>query len=353
MNTFGKNITLTTFGESHGPAMGGVLDGFPSGFKLDFEKIYEIIRKRKPGSSPLATQRKEDDMPEFLSGINEDGITLGSPIGFIVRNIDHHSSDYDELKHLCRPNHADFTYMEKYGIRDHRGGGRSSARETVNWVIGGAICLQWLNSQGINIQSELTKVGEAGIADPFKNIIKNPETEEKIIISDSQKEAILAEIQKAKSEGDSIGGIVSCLITGVPPGVGMPVADKLQAALAKAMLSINASKGFEYGYGFRSAESKGSETTDQFNKEYANDGKVTVTNNSGGIQGGISNGMSIFFNVAFKPTPTIYQPVLALDYDQKKVKELRVKGRHDPCVALRGVPVVQAMAALVIADFLR
>lgn len=352
MNTFGKHLTLTTFGESHGPAMGGVIDGFPPGYKIDFEALYAEVAKRRPGQSALVTARNESDRPEFLSGISPEGITIGTPIGFIVRNSDHHSGDYDEMARIYRPNHADYTYICKYGIRDHRGGGRSSARETVNWVVAGALANQWLLTKGISVEAVLTQVGAVSAGDVFEDAMKHPDCPVSLDISPELRKAMEEEVMLAKKGGDSVGGRVGCLITGLPAGVGSPVADKLHAALAAAMMSINAAKGFEYGIGFRSASSFGSDTADSFvPAEYPGAPLRTATNYSGGIQGGISNGMPIFFSVAFKPTPTLMKPLSTVDASGNAAT-LNPAGRHDPCVAVRAVPVVKAMASLVIADFL-
>lgn len=352
MNTFGKNLTLTTFGESHGPAMGGIIDGFPAGFKIDFEALNTEIAKRRPGSSVLVTARKETDTPEFLSGISPEGVTLGTPIGFIVRNADHHSSDYDEMARLYRPNHADYTYIKRYGIRDHRGGGRSSARETVNWVVAGALAQQWLLTNGIKIETVLSQVGSVTAGDIFHGLMTEPEKPFSLEVNPDLRLAMEEQVKKAKKAGNSIGGKVSCLISGMPAGIGEPVAGKLHAALAGAMMSINAAKGFEYGLGFRASSAKGSETADRFIPVDKNNGIIkTSTNYSGGIQGGISNGMPIFFSVAFKPTPTLMMPLETVDTDGNGTI-LNPAGRHDPCVAVRAVHVVKAMAALVIADYL-
>lgn len=352
MNTFGNNLTLTTFGESHGPAMGGVIDGFPAGFKIDFDLLLEEVAKRRPGSSPLVTARNESDRPEFLSGISPDGITLGSPIGFIVRNADHRSSDYDEMARVYRPNHADYTYIKRYGIRDHRGGGRSSARETVNWVVAGALAQQWLAPKGIKVEAVLSQAGSVTAGDIFDSLMTDPENPFVLEVNPSLKLAMEEVIKEAKKAGDSIGGRVSCLITGIPAGIGNPVAGKLHAALAAAMMSINAAKGFEYGLGFRASSAKGSETADRFlPSEQEGDALKTATNFSGGIQGGISNGMPVFFSVAFKPTPTLLRPQPTVD-TLGHATTLNPAGRHDPCVAVRAVHVVKAMAALVVADFL-
>lgn len=349
MNTFGKNLTLTTFGESHGKAMGGVIDGFPAGFKIDFERIYRDVAKRRPGSSVTVSARNEADIPEFLSGINEDGVTLGTPIGFIVRNSDIRSSDYNEIEKMFRPNHADYTYLRKYGIRDARGGGRSSARETVNWVVAGALAAQWLETLGITVEAALTQVGNVVVENVFSQLMLHPESPFTLKIDDEIKRKFEDLIIKTKKAGDSVGGRVSCVITGVPAGVGDPVADKLQASLARAMMSINAAKGFEYGTGFNSASSFGIQTADRYIPGNSLADVRTATNFSGGIQGGITNGMPIYFHVAFKPTPTVMTPLETVDIDGKPVI-LNPSGRHDPCVAVRAVYVVKAMAQLVIAD---
>ena len=320
MNTFGQRLRLTTFGESHGPAMGGILDGVPPRFKIDFEALQKGLDRRRPGQSTLTTARNEADRPEFLSGLTSDGVTLGTPIGFIVRNSDHRSSDYSAT--LLRPNHADYTYMLRYGIRDHRGGGRASARETVNWCVGGEIARQLLASKGIAISARLISVG--GRESDFEEIIA-----------------------AAKRNGDSVGAVVGCVINGMPGGVGDPVFGKLHARLAQAIMSINAAKGFDYGLGFESANQLGSDVVDFFRCD--EDGIHTTTNYSGGIQGGISNGQDIWFRVAFKPTPTLMRDVVTVDIDGEE-HVLKAAGRHDPCVGVRAVPVVEAMAALTIAD---
>ena len=351
MNTFGTKLRITTFGESHGPAIGGIIDGFPSYFQIDFEALQTEIDKRTPGSSKLVTQRKEKDVPEFLSGISENGITYGTPIGFIIRNSDNRSQDYSESAHKYRPNHADFTYDDKYGIRDYRGGGRASARETANWVVAGALAQQWLKKEwDVNIEVVLSAVGKISYLSEIKSaLIQNPFPRNILDIPFEIKGKMEDEILKAKNNGDSIGGMVTCLINGMAPGYGDPVFHKLHAKLAQAMMSINAAKGFEYGIGFQAAESLGSETLDIFTM--SNDKVSTATNFSGGIQGGISNGMPIFFNVAFKPTPTIMRNIPTLT-DSHEQTILKMRGRHDPCVAVRAVTVVKAMAALVVADFL-
>lgn len=327
MNTFGERLRLTTFGESHGPAIGGVIDGFPSGIVIDYDFLNKRMDERRPGR-PLATQRKEEDIPEFLSGINPDGVTLGTPIGFIIRNKDMRSGDYDVLKDSFRPNHADYTYQAKYGIRDCRGGGRASARETACRVVAGSLCEQFLKSKGIEIHASLIKVGKA----------------------EGNKDLLLQEIEKARAAKDSVGGIVECRIDGLAAGVGNPIYDKLSAQLAFAMMSINAAKGFEIGDGFALSSLHGSECIDEFYT--SGDGRIlTRTNHSGGIQGGISNGMPVMMKIAFKPTPTIGKP-LPLMKEGGEVVLQTIRGRHDPCVALRAVPVVRAMAALVVTDLI-
>ena len=327
MNTFGRNIRLTTFGESHGKAMGGILDGVPAGVQLSMDVILRETARRRPGQSHLVTARNEKDIPELLSGLTDDMVTLGTPIGFIVRNTDQHSNDYDEMAALYRPNHADFTYDCRYGIRDPRGGGRSSARETLNWVIGGAIVRQFPFMRNVDIKAEIISIG--GVSGTMDEMMKV--------------------VEQAKRDGDSVGGVVQCVVKGMPAGVGNPVFGKLHARLAEAMMSINAAKGFEYGDGFAAATMRGTEQADIFTSE---DGKITtLSNHSGGIQGGISNGNDIIFRVAFKPTPTLLRDVPTVDKDGNPAI-LKGKGRHDPCVALRAVPVVEAMAALVIADHL-
>ena len=328
MNTFGERLRLTTFGESHGPAIGGIIDGFPPGLEVDFDFIGKRMAERRPGR-PGASPRNEDDIPEFLSGISPAGITLGTPVGFIIHNKDVRSSDYGKLARAFRPNHADFTYQEKYGTRDYRGGGRASARETACRVVAGAMAEQFLLSREIRIEAWLAQVGE---------------------IRSSEEDILLDEIEKARKEQDSVGGIVECRVSGLPAGLGEPIYDKLSARLAFAMMSINAAKGFSIGDGFEMARRKGSEVIDEFYLD--KEGNVrTHTNHNGGILGGISNGMPVTMSVAFKPTPTIGRP-LPLISETGEVFTETIPGRHDPCVALRAVPVVRAMAALVVADFL-
>ncbi len=327
MNTFGKNLRLTTFGESHGKAMGGILDGMPGGVQLSMDVVLQATARRRPGQSHIVTARNEKDIPEFLSGLTDDMVTLGTPIGFIVRNTDQHSHDYDEMGTLYRPNHADFTYDMRYGIRDPRGGGRASARETLNWVIAGAIARQLPCMKGISITAGIISIGGATGTD----------------------EDLARVVEEAMKEGDSVGGVVGCVVSGIPAGIGNPVFGKLHARLAEAMMSINAAKGFEYGDGFAASSMRGTQHADIFASQ---DGKITTkTNHSGGIQGGISNGNDIVFRVAFKPTPTLLRDIETVDKEGCQAI-LKGKGRHDPCVALRAVPVVEAMAALTIADFL-
>lgn len=324
MNTFGQKLRLTTFGESHGPAIGGVIDGFPAGFRVDFDALAADMAARRPGQ-PGATQRREDDIPEFLSGLTPEGVTLGTPIGFIIRNRDCRSGDYGILAAAYRPNHADYTYQARYGLRDHRGGGRASARETACRVVAGSLAAQWLATQGIMVEARLVSVGQ--VTDPA---------------------LFMEEIERARAVRDSVGGVVEGTVTGLPAGIGNPVYGKLSSQLADAMMSINAAKGFEIGDGFALARARGSEVIDEFYKD--DDGKIkTRANHSGGIQGGISNGMPVTFRVAFKPTPTIGLPLPLLTEEGEVVTRV-VPGRHDPCVALRAVPVVRAMAALTIAD---
>lgn len=341
-NTFGKLFQLTTFGESHGVAIGGIIDGCPAGLELDMEAIQYQLDRRKPGQSKITTQRKESDKVQFLSGLFE-GRTLGTPIGFIIPNEDQKSKDYSHIKDIYRPSHADFTYQAKYGFRDYRGGGRSSARETASRVVGGAIARQLL--PGIAIHAYVSSVGDLDMEIPYHeldltktddNIVRcpHPATAEKMI----------EKIDAARKAGDTLGGVVSCVIQGVPAGWGEPVFDKLHSELGKAMLSINAVKGFEYGSGFAGTRMKGSEHNDSFNS-----GGGTKTNHSGGIQGGISNGEDIYFRVGFKPIATIMQDQSSINEKGEEVT-VKGKGRHDPCVVPRAVPIVEAMAALVLAD---
>lgn len=342
-NTYGTLFRLTTFGESHGPAIGGVIDGCPPGLTLDKDAVQYELDRRKPGQSAIVSQRREDDTVEFLSGIFE-GKTTGAPIGFTILNNNQKPNDYSHIKDVYRPSHADYTYDKKYGIRDYRGGGRSSARETVTRVVGGAIAKQLMPE--VRINAFVSSVGEIFIDKPYQaldftltetNAVRCPD-----VATAEKMESYIKEIRKA---GDTVGGTITCVIQNVPMGLGEPVFDKLHAELGKAMLSINAVKGFEYGSGFCGAKMKGSEHNDAFNTD-----GTTKSNLSGGIQGGISNGMDIYFRVAFKPVATIMQEQQTTDSEGNKVV-MQGKGRHDPCVVPRAVPIVEAMAAIVLADF--
>ncbi len=350
-NSFGELYKLTTFGESHGAAIGGVIDGCPAGLEIDLVFIQNELNRRKPGQSELTTSRDENDEVEFLSGIFE-GKSTGTPIGFLIRNKDSKSKDYDNLKDVYRPSHADYTYEKKYGIRDHRGGGRSSARETLARVVAGAIAKLFLLKQNIEIIAFVSQIGPQRIENELDELIPKS-IEDSLVrcpdpISSAKMESYLLEI---KEQGDSTGGIISCMIENSPAGLGDPVFDKLHADLGKAMLSINAVKGFEYGFGFESAAMKASELNDTFIN--TDDGIRTETNFSGGIQGGISNGESIYFNVAFKPVASISSTQKTVNKSAEEV-DLNFVGRHDPCVVPRAVPIVEAMAALVMIDhFLR
>ncbi len=342
-NTFGNIFKLTTFGESHGEALGGIIDGCPAGIMLDFDAITIEMQRRKPGQSKIVTQRKEEDEVQFLSGIFE-GKTTGTPIGFIIPNTNQKSHDYSDIKDTYRPSHADYVYEQKYGIRDYRGGGRSSARETASRVVGGAIAKQIIPK--IKINAYVSSVGEIVLNTPyqeldFSKIESNP------VRCPDEKMALQMEkyIQEIKKQGDTVGGTITCIIQNVPIGLGEPVFDKLHAELGKAMLSINAVKGFEFGSGFEGSKMKGSQHNDLFNEDGS-----TKTNLSGGIQGGISNGMDIYFKVAFKPVATLIQKQDVLT-NKGEIIELQGKGRHDPCVVPRAVPIVEAMVALVMADY--
>lgn len=342
-NSFGTIFKLTTFGESHGEAIGGIIDGCPAGVKLDLDLVQQEMDRRRPGQSSIVTQRKEPDTVKFLSGIFE-GETTGTPIGFIIENANQKSKDYSHIKDVYRPSHADFTYDKKYGNRDYRGGGRSSARETACRVAAGAVAKQLLSN--IEINAYTSAVGdirlqkghfEFDFSEKEKNAVRCPDQ--------ATAERMEAYIKEIRSQGDTVGGVVECVIKNVPVGLGEPVFDKLHAVLGKAMLSINAVKGFEYGSGFEGAAMKGSEHNDLFNED-----GTTKSNFSGGIQGGISNGMDIVFRVAFKPVATLMQKQQTINSKGKNV-EMQGKGRHDPCVVPRAVPIVEAMAALVLADF--
>lgn len=342
-NTFGNLFKLTTFGESHGTAIGGVIDGCPAGLTLDLEAVQTELNRRKPGQSSIVTQRKEPDEVEFLSGIFK-GQTTGTPIGFIIKNTNQKSKDYSHIKDVYRPSHADFTYDKKYGNRDYRGGGRSSARETANWVVAGAIAKQLLNN--VSVQAYTSSVGNIYLKKPYQDLDLSQVESNAVRCPDAKvAEQMMDRIKEIRKQGDTIGGTVTCVLKNIPVGLGEPVFDKLHAQLGKAMLSINAVKGFEYGSGFCGTEMTGSEHNDLFN-----DDGSTKTNLSGGIQGGISNGMDIYFRVAFKPVATLMQKQDTITFEGKQV-EMQGKGRHDPCVVPRAVPIVEAMASLVLADF--
>jgi len=351
-NTFGTLFRLTTFGESHGVALGGIIDGCPAGLEIDLEFVKSELQRRKPGQSNITTQRKEEDEVKFLSGIFE-GKTTGHPIGFTIENTNQKPTDYEHIKNSFRPSHADFTYQEKYGIRDYRGGGRSSARETTCRIVGGAIAKLYLKHLNVSIQAYVSQVGHIKLEKTYQELDLS-KTEESIIRCPDAATAykMVSYIEDIRKGGDTIGGVVSCVINGTPIGLGEPVFDKLHADLGKAMLSINAVKGFEYGEGFNSINFKGSELNDLFvpSSQTTNHKQpTTLTNHSGGIQGGISNGQDIYFSVAFKPVATIMQDQQSVDKDGIETV-VKGKGRHDPCVLPRAVPIVESMAALVIAD---
>lgn len=393
-NSFGQVFRLTTFGESHGAAIGGVIDGCPAGLELDVAAIQAELDRRRPGSTPLGTARTEGDVVEFLSGLlaappafSTPGIpersrrarsrseleeerntatTLGTPIGFIIRNKDAQSSDYDQLKDVYRPGHADMTWEEKYGIRDHRGGGRSSARETACRVVGGAIARQLLAKEGVKVQGYVSRVGEVALELAPEQLKFDALWSDPVRCPDQATSTRMAAlIEQVRAEGDSIGGVVSCIVTDMPVGLGEPVFDKLDADLAKAMLSINATKGFQIGSGYRAATMRGSENNDAFMLGWRRDTKAelpagfradkaairTTTNHSGGTLGGMSSGEDLLFDVAFKPPATIAKPQRTVNTAGEEVT-LEAKGRHDPCVVPRAVPIVEAMACLVLADHL-
>jgi chorismate synthase len=347
-NTFGKLFKLTSFGESHGSMIGGIIEGCPAGLEIDKDIIQKDLDRRKPGQSKVTSSRKEDDKVQLLSGIFE-GKSTGTPIGFLIPNINSKSKDYSNIKDVFRPSHADYTYEEKYGLRDYRGGGRSSARETACRVVAGSIAKQLLNNYGVKISAYVSSIGNI-FADEKKvdlnkdydsNIVRCPDP--------SASNKMINLITDLKSKGNTVGGQIKCFISGVEAGLGEPVFDKLHADLGKAMLSINAVKGFEYGSGFNGSKMTGAEHNDEFIVENGN--VSTKTNNSGGIQGGISNGEEIYFKVAFKPVATIMSKQNSIDKEKNNV-ELSVKGRHDPCVVPRAVPIVESMAAIVLADHL-
>lgn len=346
-NTFGTLFRLTSFGESHGKAVGGVIDGFPAGIAIDTDFIQQELNRRRPGQSSITTPRKEADAVEFLSGIF-DGVSTGCPIGFVVWNTNQHSSDYDNMKDVFRPSHADYTYTQKYGIRDHRGGGRSSARETISRVVAGALAKLALRQLGIRITAYTAQVGPLRVDKPYTELDLSNIEQNSVRCPDPEMAQHMEElIYKTKGEGNTIGGVITCVIQGCPAGLGQPVFGKLHAALGSAMLSINAAKGFEYGQGFGSMDQKGSEQNDLF---FNDNGHIsTRTNRSGGIQGGISNGQDIYFNVAFKPVATVLMEQQTVDIHGNDTI-LKARGRHDACVLPRAVPVVEAMAAMTLLD---
>ena len=359
MNTFGRLLRLTSFGESHGTALGGIIDGFPAGFAIDELAIEQALRQRQGGQSTLTTSRREPDQVRFLSGIYE-GRTLGTPIAFIIENADTRSQDYSALKDLYRPGHADFTYQAKYGHRDARGGGRASARETVVRVVAGALCAQWLRTEGIHIAAYLSQVGTVYYDEyAYRTAIHlsaedvdllQRRYEHRLPCPDSAAaERMAAAVATARDNRDSIGGVISCRVDGLPAGLGEPLYDKLSSRLASAMMSINATRGFEIGDGFALASGQGSTCNDPFRPTPSGEIEQT-TNHCGGLLGGISTGAPLFFRTAFKPTSSIGQPQLLCGTDNS-LHEYTITGRHDPCVALRAVPIVEAMTALTLMDF--
>jgi len=346
VNTIGKLFTLTTFGESHGAAIGGVVDGMPAGIEIDLDFIQAELNRRRPGQSAITTSRQEPDQVELLSGVFE-GKSTGCPIGFIVRNQNQHSQDYENMRTLFRPSHADFTYYYKYGTRDHRGGGRSSARITISRVVAGALAKLVLRQYGITIQAYTSQVGDIALERDYHRYDLSLTESNAVRCPDPVKaEEMERLIQQVKADGDTIGGVITCVVKGCPAGLGEPEFDKLHAQLGSAMLSINAVKGFEYGEGFAGVAQRGSEQNDCFI-----DGYKTATNHSGGIQGGISNGQDIYFRVAFKPVATLLREQQTVDLEGNPTT-FTARGRHDPCVLPRAVPVVEAMASIVILDSL-
>ena len=351
-NTFGQLFTLTTFGESHGAAIGGVVDGMPAGIEIDMDFIQSELNRRRPGQSRVTTARQEADQVELLSGVFE-GKTTGCPIGFIVRNQNQHSQDYENLRTLFRPSHSDFTYYNKYGTRDHRGGGRSSARITISRVVGGALAKLVLRQMGVTIQAYTSQVGTIALDPDYHHYDLSLTETNAMRCPDTEKAKEMEQlVMQVKADGDTIGGIITCVIKGCPIGLGEPEFDKLHAQLGSAMLSINAVKGFEYGAGFAGVAQRGSEQNDVFvpaDDAQQGSGITTATNHSGGIQGGISNGQDIYFRVAFKPVATLLRPQDTVDLEGNPTT-FTAQGRHDPCVLPRAVPVVEAMAAMVILD---
>lgn len=343
MNSIGRLFRLTTFGESHGDSIGGILDGCPAGLSLDFELIQSELDRRKPGQSTITTERKESDIVKFHSGIFE-GKTTGASIGFSIVNSNQNSKDYSHLKDSYRPSHSDFTYSKKYGLRDYRGGGRSSARETANWVVAGAIAKQLLSQ--VKINAYVSSVGPVFIDKNYSELdFSKIENNTVRCPDEATAQKMIELIESIKSEGDTVGGVISCVVQNAGVGLGEPIFNKLHANLGHALLSINAVKGVEFGSGFCASEMRGSEHNDLFNTD-----GTTKTNRSGGIQGGISNGMDIYFRVAFKPASTIMQSQQSINNSGEEIA-LDAKGRHDPCVVPRAVPIVEAMTAMVLADF--
>ena len=340
--TLGNYLTFSSFGESHGEAYGGILTNFPAGVKIDFDEIQRQLNRRKPGQSAIVTQRKEADEVRFLSGIFE-GKTTGMPISFLVENENQKTKDYEHLARAYRPSHADYTYDQKFGFRDYRGGGRSSARETLNWVVAGTLAKHLLPE--VEIYSYVSSVGEISCTKPYQELDFSKIDENEVRCPDETTAKLMIErIEQARKKGDTVGGTITCVIKNAPKGLGEPVFNKLHAELGKAMLGINACKGFEYGTGFEGAKMSGSAQNDIFNAD-----GTTKTNHSGGIQGGISNGMDIYFRVAFKPVSTLMISQESMDNAGNIIK-LEGKGRHDPCVLPRAVPIVDALSAFVLAD---
>ena len=348
MNTFGKIFRITTYGESHGAAVGGIIDGMPAGIAIDMDFVQAELSRRRPGQSKITTSRKEADEVEFLSGVFE-GKSTGCPIGFIVRNTNQHSQDYENMRCLYRPSHADYTYQTKYGIRDYRGGGRTSARITIGRCVAGALAKLALKQLGITVQAYTSQVGDIKLEHDYKHYDLSITETNAVRCPDPEKARMMEEyISEIKAKGDTVGGIITCIVKGCPVGLGEPEFDKLHAVLGHAMLSINAVKGFEYGEGFNGVNQLGSQQNDIFTTD--NDGNIyTMTNHSGGIQGGLSNGEDIYFRVAFKPVATILMEQDTIDIEGNATT-LKARGRHDPCVLPRAVPIVEAMAAMTILD---
>ena len=347
-SSIGNLFRLTTFGESHGSSIGGIIDGCPSGFSIDLKNIQDCLDRRKPGSSSIVSQRKESDMVEILSGVFE-GKTLGTPIGFLIKNIDQKSKDYDTLKSIYRPSHADFTYDKKYGVRDYRGGGRSSARETANWVVAGTIAAQILKTKGIHVYSYVSSVGGIDVAENYINLDLDAVYNSEVRCPCAKSANLIKDvIEKCKGNGDTVGGCVSTIVKGVPFGLGEPVFNKFQVGIASAVMSINACKGISFGSGFSSSTKTGSTENDAF---ILKSGVLsTKTNNSGGVQGGITNGEDVCFHVAFKPVSTLMQSQQTVSEDYKEIA-FTASGRHDPCVVPRAVCVVESLTAIAILDY--